>query len=301
MPVTFEEKSETSSSVDDVETAGPRPATVAAAASSSSIVSFSGDSGGGGGDGEEAFYITVENEDGEIETVQVRPGDKEQFDTNKELLSYLAEKGEMLPLPLLRELQPKKPSFPERVKRGSIIPESIMKGRRGSKEPDGVGRGGARSPKMKKGRVQLPTDHAEGSSSERAISRKKRSGSIVTPGLLEDLKANRKRIVSKSGALNIGIRSMEDQRRRFFKDIFNTAIDMQWRFVFGMFFTSFFLSWFIFAVFYWLLALYHGDLEEDNLPSGKNQEDGSFKPCVWAIEDFTSCWLFSVETQHTIG
>ena len=107
--------------------------------------------------------------------------------------------------------------------------------------------------------------------------------------------------MAKSGGLNITIRSMEDQGRRFFKDIFNTAIDMQWRFVFSMFFASFFLSWFIFGVFYWLLALYHGDFEEGNLPGQKNQEDGSFKPCVWAIEDFTSCFLFSVETQHTIG
>ena len=107
--------------------------------------------------------------------------------------------------------------------------------------------------------------------------------------------------MSKAGAINTVLRSVEDQRSKFFKDIFNTAIDMQWRLVFLMFFASFFLSWLVFGVFYWLLALYHGDLEEDNLPSGKNQEDGSFKPCVWAIEDFTGCFLFSVETQHTIG
>jgi len=68
-----------------------------------------------------------------------------------------------------------------------------------------------------------------------------------------------------------------------------------------VFFGIFFGSWFFFGVLYWLMALAHGDLLPENLPGGENQSKGTFKPCVWAIEDFTSCFLFSVETQHTIG
>jgi hypothetical protein len=39
----------------------------------------------------------------------------------------------------------------------------------------------------------------------------------------------------------------------------------------------------------------------DHLPSGAGQANGTWKPCIWAVEDFTSCFLFSLETQHTIG
>lgn len=58
---------------------------------------------------------------------------------------------------------------------------------------------------------------------------------------------------------------------------------------------SLFFSWLFFAVVWYLTALQHGDFDPDNI----NDED--FVPCVDAIKDFTSCFLFSVETQHTIG
>jgi potassium inwardly-rectifying channel subfamily J len=61
------------------------------------------------------------------------------------------------------------------------------------------------------------------------------------------------------------------------------------------------LTWLIFAVIWWIISYAHGDFEKDNLPGGKNQESGDFIPCVWAIHNFASCFLFSVETQHTIG
>ncbi len=46
---------------------------------------------------------------------------------------------------------------------------------------------------------------------------------------------------------------------------------------------------------WYLTALQHGDFDPDNI------DDEDFVPCVDAIKDFTSCFLFSVETQHTIG
>jgi hypothetical protein len=39
----------------------------------------------------------------------------------------------------------------------------------------------------------------------------------------------------------------------------------------------------------------HGDLEI------ANQENESYVPCVNNIKDFGSTYLFSIETQHTIG
>ena len=64
---------------------------------------------------------------------------------------------------------------------------------------------------------------------------------------------------------------------------------------------SFLVTWTLFAVLWWLICYIHGDFEPDNLPDGKNQKDGSHIPCVWATHNFASAYLFSVETQHTIG
>ena len=50
---------------------------------------------------------------------------------------------------------------------------------------------------------------------------------------------------------------------------------------------------------WYAIVYYHGDLEPDHLPA--NQEKVGWVPCVWQINNFASVFLFSVETQHTIG
>ena len=64
---------------------------------------------------------------------------------------------------------------------------------------------------------------------------------------------------------------------------------------------AFFISWTVFAVLYYIVALYRGDLKPENLPTGDGGNKGGWRPCVWEIYNFTSAYLFSVETQHTIG
>ncbi len=87
MPVTFDEKpitlSSDTSSMEDVEngSGGVSRTPGASSSSASAASSFAGGGGGavgggGGGDEEETFYITVENPDGELETVQVSAGDQ---------------------------------------------------------------------------------------------------------------------------------------------------------------------------------------------------------------------------------
>ena len=53
-----------------------------------------------------------------------------------------------------------------------------------------------------------------------------------------------------------------------------------------------------FAAIWHLTFWLHGDLEPENLAK---REDKEYTPCVSQIHDFTSTFLFSVETQHTIG
>ena len=94
---------------------------------------------------------------------------------------------------------------------------------------------------------------------------------------------------------------MRKKRRLFFKDIFTTAVDIEWRYTLLAFAAAFFVSWTIFAVLYYIVAAYRGDLIPENLPDGVAQKNGTWRPCVWEMYNFTSAYLFSVETQHTIG
>ncbi|XP_037949894.1 G protein-activated inward rectifier potassium channel 3-like isoform X2 [Teleopsis dalmanni] len=109
----------------------------------------------------------------------------------------------------------------------------------------------------------------------------------------------RRRAVFKNGDCNVLQKNLTRRRLRFLQDMYTTLVDSQWRWTLLVFALSFILSWLIFAVLWWLIMYTHGDLEEMHLPD--NQEESGWQPCVSAIEGFTSCFLFSIETQHTIG
>ncbi|XP_067005931.1 ATP-sensitive inward rectifier potassium channel 12 isoform X2 [Anabrus simplex] len=105
----------------------------------------------------------------------------------------------------------------------------------------------------------------------------------------------RKRVVFKNGECNVFQTHISHRRLRYLQDIFTTLVDTQWRWTLLVFALSFILSWLGFATIWWLIAFTHGDLEESHL------EDEDWKPCVVALHNFASCFLFSIETQHTIG
>lgn len=107
------------------------------------------------------------------------------------------------------------------------------------------------------------------------------------------------RIVSKKGIVHTERSHVSKRKRRYLSDFFNTMLDIKWRFVLLIFTLSFFLSWFGFAVMWWIIMFLRSDFEPDNLPG--NQEKNNYIPCVLAIHNFASVFLFSVETQHTIG
>lgn len=62
------------------------------------------------------------------------------------------------------------------------------------------------------------------------------------------------------------------------------------------------MSWIGFGIVWWVIAYAHGDLEyfqRQEINSINPNE--TFIPCVTEIHGFISCFLFSIETQHTIG
>lgn len=58
-------------------------------------------------------------------------------------------------------------------------------------------------------------------------------------------------------------------------------------------------SWLMFAVLWWLICYSHGDFEQNHLPP--HQKTSNFSPCIHEVYGFISCFLFSIETQHTVG
>ncbi|XP_043599428.1 uncharacterized protein LOC122575076 isoform X2 [Bombus pyrosoma] len=109
----------------------------------------------------------------------------------------------------------------------------------------------------------------------------------------------RRRAVLKNGECNVLQSRISRRSLRFLRDIFTTLVDTQWRWMLLCFSLSFVLSWLGFAVIWWLIAFSHGDFEKDHLPP--YQIDNNWTPCINNIFSFTSCFLFSIETQHTIG
>ncbi|XP_016989192.1 G protein-activated inward rectifier potassium channel 3 isoform X2 [Drosophila rhopaloa] len=106
----------------------------------------------------------------------------------------------------------------------------------------------------------------------------------------------RRRAVFKNGDCNVVQKHLQRRRVRFLQDMYTTMVDWQWRWTLLAFALSFILSWLFFALIWWLIVYTHGDLEDIHM-----QEDSGWAPCVSAIDGFTSCFLFSIETQHTIG
>lgn len=84
-------------------------------------------------------------------------------------------------------------------------------------------------------------------------------------------------------------------------------VDIQWRWTILVFALNFILSWLFLGVVWYLIAYANGDIEYFN-KSEKEQEEfltsnnkTEYTPCVTEIHSFLSAFLFSLETQHTIG
>jgi potassium inwardly-rectifying channel subfamily J len=78
------------------------------------------------------------------------------------------------------------------------------------------------------------------------------------------------------------------------------AVDIQWRWTILVFALNFTLSWLFLGVVWYLIAYAHGDIEWFALPEDV-RSNSTHTPCVTEIHSFLSAFLFSLETQHTIG
>ncbi|XP_068387032.1 inward rectifier potassium channel 16 isoform X2 [Eschrichtius robustus] len=109
--------------------------------------------------------------------------------------------------------------------------------------------------------------------------------------VLAEKRRARRRLLHKDGSCNVYFKHIFGEWGSYVVDIFTTLVDTKWRHMFVIFSLSYILSWLIFGSIFWLIAFHHGDL----------LSDPDITPCVDNVHSFTGAFLFSLETQTTIG
>lgn len=102
-----------------------------------------------------------------------------------------------------------------------------------------------------------------------------------------------RRIVSKDGHNNVRIDNVEGMVKLYLHDIWTTVVDMKWRYKLTLFASTFVMTWFFFGVIFYFISMGNGDFEE-MLPA-------NYTPCVVNAKTLTGAFLFSLESQTTIG
>ncbi|XP_067089463.1 inward rectifier potassium channel 16-like [Osmerus mordax] len=98
------------------------------------------------------------------------------------------------------------------------------------------------------------------------------------------------RYMQKDGRCPVEFKTIPGEWGGYVTDIFTTLVEIRWRVMFLIFSLSNILSWLLFGLLYWLTAYVHNDTE-----------DSGNQPCMYNVRSFTASFLFSMETQATIG
>lgn len=114
------------------------------------------------------------------------------------------------------------------------------------------------------------------------------------PKQLEEMdRAKRiQRYVQKDGKCNVHHGNVRETYR-YLTDIFTTLVDLKWRFNLFIFVLVYTVTWLFFGFMWWLIAYLRGDLD--------HLADNQWTPCVNNLNGFVSAFLFSIETETTIG
>jgi len=99
---------------------------------------------------------------------------------------------------------------------------------------------------------------------------------------------NMERLVNKNGEANINRINIESRRKKYISDLFNTIVDMKWHYILIVSLMSFVVSWTIFGTIWFMISKW----------------SVADKPCIsnmYSNSSFFESFLFSVETQQTIG
>lgn len=98
------------------------------------------------------------------------------------------------------------------------------------------------------------------------------------------------RYMQKDGRFPVIFRTPSKNWSPYLTDIFTTLVEIRWSVVILFFCLSYILSWLFFGLCYWLIAHVNGDAD--------NPDE---ELCVAKVRGFTGAFMFSMETQATIG
>ncbi|XP_034033574.1 ATP-sensitive inward rectifier potassium channel 1b [Thalassophryne amazonica] len=106
---------------------------------------------------------------------------------------------------------------------------------------------------------------------------------------------HKSRLVTKDGHCNIEFGNIEYSNHfAYLLDFWTTFVEFRWRFVILLFVATFTGSWFIFSLLWYWIAKSNGDLTAQNRTEGHVQ-------CIDNVNGLTTAFLYSLETQTTIG
>uniref|UniRef100_A0A8C2ZGU4 Potassium inwardly rectifying channel subfamily J member 5 n=1 Tax=Cyclopterus lumpus TaxID=8103 RepID=A0A8C2ZGU4_CYCLU len=105
-------------------------------------------------------------------------------------------------------------------------------------------------------------------------------------------KKPRQRYVQKDGKCNVHHGNVQETYR-YLSDLFTTLVDLRWRLSLFIFTLVYIVNWLFFGFLWWLIALIRGDLV--------HADEEGWTPCVENLNSFVSAFLFSIETETTIG
>ncbi|KAM3866456.1 G protein-activated inward rectifier potassium channel 3 [Diretmus argenteus] len=111
-------------------------------------------------------------------------------------------------------------------------------------------------------------------------------------GWARSRRRKRQRYVEKNGRCNVQHGNMRETYR-YLTDIFTTLVDLNWRCSLFVFVMAYAVTWLFFGAIWYLIAYCRGDFD--------HLEDETWTPCVNNVNGFISAFLFSIETETTIG
>uniref|UniRef100_A0A915DX27 Potassium channel inwardly rectifying transmembrane domain-containing protein n=1 Tax=Ditylenchus dipsaci TaxID=166011 RepID=A0A915DX27_9BILA len=102
------------------------------------------------------------------------------------------------------------------------------------------------------------------------------------------------RLVAKDGSCLIRPIHMPNHYFTLYRNWFHLLIENSWRAILFVFASGFVFSWLFFGLLYYIIALWSRSDDQQNQRAEHHQ-------CIANVQSFVSAFLFSMESQHTIG
>uniref|UniRef100_A0A8C4T0Y6 ATP-sensitive inward rectifier potassium channel 15-like n=1 Tax=Erpetoichthys calabaricus TaxID=27687 RepID=A0A8C4T0Y6_ERPCA len=100
------------------------------------------------------------------------------------------------------------------------------------------------------------------------------------------------RLISKEGEINICLKNIDSHYFLYLcRDLWTTLLDFKWYMKLSLVGLAFTVSWIFFGLLWYLNVIYYSDL----------QSSSNHTICITNVNSFVSAFLYSLETQTTIG